>query len=247
MEKRNNFVIKKVAIIAVLAALAIVIGLIEIPWPGLIPGLRLDLSDFITIIALGIIGVKGTSIMLFVKAVVRFVLLRLGPPYGPLGGFYEEMVALLASFMYVFAFMIASRFTKDSKPIYRIAIIGVFVTAFVTVGMILANLFFTTPMYLYFMMGADGFRFHVTVFTLLKDPQYIGFLSGALGGEVNFQSFFIFVLTAFGPFNLVKASISAIIGTIVYDRLKTIPMMKNVWPTKISEDDNPDLVKEEEI
>ena len=230
--KRNNIIIRKNVTIAVLAALAIVLGLWEIPWTvGLIPALRIELSDVITLIALGLVGISGTSIMLGIKAIARFLIIRLSTSvFGPAGGMYEELIALLASFAYVFGFFISSKITLNMKTWVKHTVNVLFVTLFVSVVMVFSNFIFSTPMYLYFVLGAD--TFHPTVFTMIKDSAYTNPLLGLKMPEVSLWGFFIFCIIAYLPFNLVKASISTTIGTIVADILRIIPFIRDMMPQK---------------
>ncbi|MDL2292697.1 hypothetical protein LJC17_03835 [Acholeplasma sp. OttesenSCG-928-E16] len=235
-QQKNRAAIKRVAVIAIFSALAIVLGLWEIPWPGSIIGLRLDFSDVITVISIGIIGFKGTSIMLFIKALLRFLIIRLGAQLGPWAGMFEEFMALFASFMYVFSFMILKKVNKAKNIFIKIGIDVAFTSVFLAVTMLFFNFLFSTPMYLYFLIGADNF--HVTVFSMIGDPQYRGALAGINVKDISVFGFFIFCIVTYVPFNFVKGISSALVGTITAARLMTINYVKDIWPNKKLEKEN---------
>jgi len=216
----NQNKLRKIILTSILAALSIIIGLGEIPWPGAIISLRLDFSEVITIIAFFLLGFRGASLMLIIKAVARFLIIRLSfSPFGPLGGAYEEFVALLSSFFYLLCCVIITKllkinFNQNEKPASKLVkgVLAVFVFIFVvTVCMVSMNFFFTTPMFLYFVTGQQN-NFYITVFGMMNDVTYQNLIRNALGFEPTYSEFFRFCIVTFGPFNLVKAGISSIIA-----------------------------------
>src|SRR5690554_5266772 len=83
----------RIVFAAILAALAILVGYIEIVWP-IAPHLKLDFSEVIVLASLVLIGFKHTIGVIVVRSVVRWLITgRTDVPFP----FFGESIAIIAS------------------------------------------------------------------------------------------------------------------------------------------------------
>lgn len=101
----------RIVFAAILAALAILVGYIEIVWP-IAPHLKLDFSEVIVLASLVLIGFKHTIGVIVVRSVVRWLITgRTDVPFP----FFGESVAIIASIALVIFFLLISKLLKISN------------------------------------------------------------------------------------------------------------------------------------
>ena len=186
----NYLKLKKMLYIVAIAAIAIVIGFIQIPWGFL----KLDFSEVIILLAVLILGTKEAMIAAVLRSLIRAMFTGFLDPITILG----EVLAVLASFSVIMAYAIVKRIlNKDDKPfLYEVPVNGKSIpikewiltvsaiTVSLTVILLVFNTLFSTPMY----------------YTYFTNYSMFGYL------EQTGQSFLSYLWLNIGlyvPFNLV--------------------------------------------
>ncbi len=227
----NYLYLKKMLYIVSLSAVSIVIGLVEIPNPFSFFGpwaafVRLDFSDVVVLVALVVMGPKETVSVILLRSLIRPLIL---PKMGFAMDYVGEFLAITASLSILFAYMSARKFLKrKEEPLLYVlpvqeekltkkdwAVYLGFGIVFLSVGMLAANYFFATPLYLS-MFGATQSQtsLHFTVFSYVKDsaPPFTLF------------SFFIAALISYTPFNIMKSILIISIFLALKPRLKYLEL-----------------------
>jgi riboflavin transporter FmnP len=198
-------------IIAILSALAIAVSFIEIPNPiaGTIP-LNFDLSDLVIIVSVLIAGFIPGLIISVLRFIIRYALWSM-PRHGVLTGLYAEGVALISSLLFIGLIFIAFKLLyRKNRLIFQCLINGSFIIVVYTLLMVILNFIFITPTFFSFYSSNYNFVLYPD---FLKDQNYALFH----GNSVSRYALEIFIL--YGPFNLIKGTISVIIGIIVGHRV----------------------------
>lgn len=230
--------ILKLVLSAIFAALAIVVGLLEIVWPPA-PWLKLDFSEVVILVSLLLLGFNHTFFVIIVRSVVRW-LTSSGNTDIPFP-FFGETIAIITSLSVVLVYMLARHITrnydypriknhkKGKRSIYKVSQEGepeaspskawlattdivkiVFTTIIMAIIMIILNFFIVTPSF-----ASQGAHPFVTSF--VRSGQYHQF------GADSYSGFLWFVTSLYGPFNLVKFLINMTIFTIIkYPLMKAI-------------------------
>lgn len=219
----NYLRLKKMLYVVSLAAVSIILSLIEIPWFPPFSFLKIDLSEVAILMALLVLGNKETIMVVLLRTVAR----RLFRGFDP-ADLVGEMLAMFASFSIIFAFNLVKRILKDkSKPLmYEVAIdhkkvmLKEYIMYTVVISIILSiilttiNFFVATPLFLTLppIALSESGRVHFWVFPFIEDSFY------------TFNSYLTFVLTAYIPFNLVKGSLVTIIFLMLKPRIKYLEL-----------------------
>lgn len=211
---KKNKPLRQMVMIVMLAALTIIVGLIEIPWfaiPPFGPFLKLDFSDVIILISIILVGFKGTIPIIILKTVIRRLIFGMAP-HELLG----EFNAMVASLTIVFAVWLAklllakvskNGLTENSKLKTKEWIYTIFlVMTLQTIVMFTINFFFTTPTFasLFF---SDALFFDP--FTMMEQSDIFP----------SWQAYINFSLIAYIPFNLIKGLLVSIIYLIIKPRI----------------------------
>lgn len=198
---------RKLVLSAGLAALGVILGLLEIPYP-LAPWLNLDLSEIVVIMAISILGFKSA---LFVCVCKFFVSILFKGPVGPIA--IGQITALIASLTICCVYYFLSKYIKFEKEWISYVInmmVTMLIFAFV---MFVLNYLFVTPTYLTqkptwytdLPFALDINAFNDQYGTNMVVPEFLSFLSPY--GQAIFIIYF--------PFNFIKGVISAIVYYIV--------------------------------
>ena len=198
---------RKLVLAAVLAALGMILGLIEIPYP-FAPWLNLDLSEVVVLVAISMLGFKTA---LFVCVCKFFISILFKGPVGPIA--IGQITALIASLSICCVYYFLSRHLKLKNALVTY-IVNMFITMFVfAMIMFILNYLFVTPTYL--MQRPTWFtQLPFTVDIAAFNQQYGTNIS--VSGILNFLSPYgqaIFII--YFPFNFIKGVISAIVYYIV--------------------------------
>lgn len=198
---------RKIALSAVLAALGVILGLLEIPYP-LAPWLNLDLSEIVVIMAISLLGFKSA---LFVCVCKFFVSILFKGPVGPLA--IGQITALIASLTICCTYYFLSNHLKlkNSNLTY---LLNMLITMIIfAVVLFILNYLFVTPTYLMqkptwyteLPFALDINAFNQQYGTNIIIPKFLSFLSPY--GQAIFIIYF--------PFNFIKGIICAIVYYIV--------------------------------
>ena len=198
---------RKLVLSAALAALGMILGLLEIPYP-LAPWLNLDLSEIVVIMAISMLGFKSA---LFVCVCKFFVSILFKGPVGPIA--IGQITALIASLTICCVYYYLSRHLKLQKEWQSYAV-NMIITMFVfAMVMFILNYLFVTPTYLTqkptwytdlpFVLDINSFNQQYG--TNMSVPGFLNFLSPY--GQA--------IIIIYFPLNFIKGIISAIVYYIV--------------------------------
>jgi len=207
----NYLKLKKMLYIVAIAAIAIVIGFIQIPWGFL----KLDFSEVIILLAVLILGTKEAILAAVLRSLIRAMFTGFLDPITILG----EILAILASLSIIMAYSLIKRvLNKNDKPfLYEVPVNGksisikewVLTVSAITVSLTLILLIFntliSTPMY-------------YTYFTIYSMFGYL---------EQTGQSFLSYLWLNIGlyvPFNLVKGIAVSVIFLMIKPRIKYLQL-----------------------
>lgn len=194
---------RKLVLAAVLAALGMILGLLEIPYP-LAPWLNLDLSEVVVLVAISMLGFKTA---LFVCVCKFFISILFKGPVGPIA--IGQITALIASMTICLVYYYLSKYFKLKNELLTY-IINMIMTMFVfAMVMFILNYLFVTPTYLMqkpiwytqLPFAVDIQAFNQQYGTNIAVPGFLNFLSPY--GQAIFIIYF--------PFNFIKGIISGIV------------------------------------
>lgn len=226
MKKENHPVgqkeLIKVVFAAILAALALIVGYVEIVWP-LAPWLKLDFSEVVVLISFILLGFRHTVGVIVVRSVIRWLVTTnsTNTPFP----FFGETIAIVASISLVVIYLLVSKILKvDNKPKsketervkspYHLAKNGpvkviakeigliVIVTILMALFMVVFNFLVVTPSFL----SAGEHPFFLSFLRAGGNPR--------MGGG-NIVSYAIAITTFYAPFNLLKFASCLIIFTMM--------------------------------
>ena len=198
---------RKLVLSAALAALGMILGLLEIPYP-FAPWLNLDLSEVVVIMAISMLGFKSA---LFVCVCKFLVSILFKGPVGPIA--IGQITALIASLTICCVYYFLSQNLKLKKE-WLAYIINMFITMLIfAIVLFILNDLFVTPTYLMqkptwyseLPFALDINSFNQQYGTNISIPGFLNFLSPY--GQAIFIIYF--------PFNFIKGVISAIVYYVV--------------------------------
>lgn len=198
---------RKLVLSAALAALGMILGLLEIPYP-FAPWLNLDLSEVVVIMAISMLGFKSA---LFVCVCKFLVSILFKGPVGPIA--IGQITALIASLTICCVYYFLSQNLKLKKE-WLTYIINMFITMLIfEIVLFILNYLFVTPTYLMqkptwyseLPFALDINSFNQQYGTNISIPGFLNFLSPY--GQAIFIIYF--------PFNFIKGVISAIVYYVV--------------------------------
>lgn len=198
---------RKLVLSAALAALGMILGLLEIPYP-FAPWLNLDLSEVVVIMAISMLGFKSA---LFVCVCKFLVSILFKGPVGPIA--IGQITALIASLTICCVYYFLSQ-NLNLKKEWLTYIINMFITMLIfAIVLFILNYLFVTPTYLMqkptwyseLPFALDINSFNQQYGTNISIPGFLNFLSPY--GQAIFIIYF--------PFNFIKGIISAIVYYVV--------------------------------
>jgi riboflavin transporter FmnP len=223
----NYLRLKKMLYVVSLAAVSIVLGLVEITWP--VPGasfLKLDFSEVAILVALIVLGTKETFFVVLIRSLAR----RLFNGFSP-DGLVGEMIAMFASFAIIIAYNLSRKVLKlNEKPlIYEVSMNGnehqlretivttALIAVILTVILFALNFFITTPIYYtlpnpYVPVLSISGRLHFHVFSFIPDSPFSW-------GQYFWALFVIYI-----PFNLTKGILVSIVFMLLKPRIKYLEL-----------------------
>lgn len=198
---------RKLVLSAALAALGMILGLLEIPYP-FAPWLNLDLSEVVVIMAISMLGFKSALFVCICKFLVSILFKG---PVGPLA--IGQITALIASLTICCVYYFLSQNLK-LKQEWLTYIVNMFITMLIfAIVLFVLNYLFVTPTYLMqkptwysdLPFALDINSFNQQYGSNITIPGFLSFLSPY--GQAIFIIYF--------PFNFIKGVISAIVYYIV--------------------------------
>lgn len=219
----NYLRLKKMLYVVSLAAVSIILSLIEIPWFPPFSFLKIDFSEVAILVSLLVLGNKETMMVVLIRTIAR----RLFRGFDP-ADLVGEMLAMFASISIIVAFNMVKKMLKDkSRPLlYEVSVnhdkVGlkeylsytIAISLTLTIVLTTINFFVTTPLFLTLppiSMSESG-RVHFWAFTFIEDSFY------------TYKTYLAFILTAYIPFNLVKGSIVTIVFLMLKPKMKYLEL-----------------------
>ncbi|MBN2300672.1 MAG: ECF transporter S component [Acholeplasmataceae bacterium] len=218
----NYLRLKKMLYIVSLAAVSIVLALIEIPWP-LASYLKLDFSEIAILVSLLVLGNKETVVVVIIRTIAR----RLFRGFDP-GDVVGEMLAMFASFSIILAYNVSRKLLKiNDKPLlYEVSVNGnhvglkemivtsVVITLFLTVILYTVNFLIATPLYYTLppLSLSESGNVRFTVFSFIPDSPF------------TYQSFFWTTFVLYTPFNIVKGILVSLVFLLLKPRMKYLEL-----------------------
>lgn len=214
----KNEALKKSVLTAIFAALAVVIGFIQIPWPPA-PYLAIDFSEVIILACFITLGFKYASIAIVLRSATR-LLIGLTTTVSSFIPYFGEVIAIIASVVIILSYMLITYITKTNhKPLFGQKednpektpfvkhIINIsFVMLVFSIIMVALNFLVSVPIYI---SGGS----HIFFTTIIKDPQY-----AFLGTTV--WAYTVGIVSVYLPFNLIKGILTMVVFELVHYRLK---------------------------
>ncbi len=213
----------RVVFAAVLAALALVVGYIEIRWP-IAPWLKLDFSEVVILITFILIGFKHSLGVIVIRSVIRWLISAdsTNVPFP----FFGETVAIVASIMLVLVYYLISSLLRNNDFIRKKATDKVEIDASLVkkerityivkdiVGIILITIIMAT-----FMVVLNFFVVTPSFASQGAYPFFTSFVNSgkydALIGGSGYWKYGIFVVSVYGPFNLLKFASVMFLFTLI--------------------------------
>lgn len=198
---------RKLVLSAVLAALGMILGLLEIPYP-FAPWLNLDLSEIVVIMSISMLGFKSALFVCICKFIISILFKG---PVGPVA--IGQITALIASLTICCVYYFLS-WNLKLKQEWLTYVINMFITMLIfAIVLFILNYLFVTPTYLMqkptwysdLPFALDINSFNQQYGTNIYIPDFLSFLSPY--GQAIFIIYF--------PFNFIKGVISAIVYYIV--------------------------------
>ena len=198
---------RKLVLSAALAALGMILGLLEIPYP-FAPWLNLDLSEVVVIMAISMLGFKSA---LFVCVCKFLVSILFKGPVGPIA--IGQITALIASLTICCVYYFLSQNLKLKKE-WLTYIINMFITMLIfAIVLFILNYLFVTPTYL---------MQKPTWYTNLPFAVDIQAFNQQYGSNISIPSFFSFmspygqaIFIIYFPFNFIKGIITGVVYYLV--------------------------------
>jgi len=231
----NYLRLKKMLYIVSLAAVSIVIALIEIPNPFAFTGIfggfvKLDFSDVAILVSLFVLGTKETFYVIIIRTIAR----RLFRGFDP-GDVMGEIIAAVASISIVIGYRVALKILKiKERPLLievpvnhnkitlkETMVVSMSLAFFLSSITLAFNYLMGTPFYLsYFaFVGSEGaVPIHFTVFSFINSG------SSFAGIPLTFSNFFWMAFASYTPFNLMKGVLIGIVFLLVKPKLKYLEL-----------------------
>lgn len=211
--------IKRLTITAIFAALAIIIGYIEIPWFPPLVFLKLDFSEVVILISLVTLGFGRTTVVIVLRSVIRWLISSNNTdiPFP----FFGELLAITASLVIIASATLAFKVTKTNqtplflsdrkdREIKEISILKQFIHLLIvvlifTTFMTLLNAFITFPA----MLSAGQYYFAPIAFKEGFDKAFFA----------SFETYLSIMIIGVAPFNIVKGVLTMIAFSILHGRI----------------------------
>lgn len=176
--------VKKIVFISMASSLAIVLSLIQIPYP-IAPYMKFDPNDIIILICVVYLGWKSTSLVVFIRSFIRYFNGR-GTIFGEIAAFTSSMIFMS---IYVITKKIFDKKIKSNTLKYILSCLVALV--FTTSSLMILNYVFITP--------SNIRQTFTTGWTLMEQMN--------MSSKTYFITFIVPVLT----FNLIKWSAVSIL------------------------------------
>ncbi len=199
---------RKIVLAAILAALAMVLGVLEIPYP-FAPWLNFDLSEVVVLVAVSMLGLPYAVFVIICKF---FISLAFKGPVGPMA--IGQIAAIIASLSIAISYYYLTKVVKTKNKVVNQSIILFLTMLIFAIVMFIINYYFVTPTYLMnqptwyteLPFAVDIYAFNDVYGTTLEVPGFLSFLSPY--GQAIFFIYF--------PFNFLKGILTAVVYAFIH-------------------------------
>ena len=222
---KESLTTRQMMYVVTMSSLAIVVGVFEIPIGP--TGLKFDFSEVVILITFLMLGFKGTSFVIILRSLVRFVLpAKTGAEAHFMIKLLGEVIAVVASFLILYSYILTNKLLKvkerplledydleHEKPKVKTFVISAVLSALIlTVGITIFHILFTMPIFTSIYANPDPniSKVHYFITTFLKDPNYSDSLVDIIRN----------IIIGFGLLNVVKGVLSPIIFLLIKPRIE---------------------------
>lgn len=214
MRRKSSLVLYRMAIVAVLSALGVVLMLyVKFPYP-FASWCEIEISDLTVVVGYVLTGLPGAASIAFIKTLIHLLVM---PTHGFGGAPYVgDVAALLSSLLYLLAIYLASHVFRLFRRGFWLRMAGyLFIALFVSLGMTLLNMLFITPSFL-----APGY-------TTCFDSEAVQGVEETLGAMGFPFSYGLIILAVYIPFNLLKSALILVVYELLFNALFFHLLKKN--------------------
>lgn len=233
MRRNSSELIYKMAIIAMLSALGVVLMLYcKLPYP-FASWNEIEFSDTTILVGYVVAGWPGGIAVAVIKTLVHMLIM----PQSTGAPFIGDLAAFIASMAYLFALVISSHLLRLFNKGLKFRLVGyVFVAFFVAAVMTIANLLFITPTFL----AGNG------TYTTCFNPNSVETVVTALDSLGFHFNYFVCIVFIYLPFNFLKAALVCGVYEILFNTLIFQVLKKNPKVQKFFRKDSNKEIKEQE-
>lgn len=217
-------VITRMATLAMLSALGFVLmAFAQFPYP-MAPWLKIEISEIVTIMAYALYGFPGGIIVAIVKTALNLA-------YHGLSGLgIGDLTALFTSGMFILALFLTSHVFKWFKKGLGFRILAyIFLAAFVSTILTIANAIVITPSYLTVFGSSPRFA---TCFEEGMIQNATAYLTKDSTSTHNAWTYVGTISTIYLPFNLMKTVACCVLYELLFNRLIFVFMRKSEFFSK---------------
>ena len=205
MRRKSSLVVYRMAIIALLSALGVVLMLyVKIPYP-FASWCEIEISDLTIIVGYVLTGFPGACSIAFIKTLIHMLTM---PTSVGEALYIGDLAAILSSLLYLFGIFISSHLFHLFRKGFKFCLVGyLFIALFVAVIMTLLNFLFITPTYL-------SLRY-----TTCFDSAAVKAVEDSLGSMGFPFPYAGIIFAVYIPFNLLKSALILALYEILFNTL----------------------------
>lgn len=208
---KTTMTMREIAYIVIFSAMAIVVGMFEIPLGT--TGAKLDFSEVVILIALYIMGLKNVSFVIILRTLVRLLM----PAKTPLEAefvwkVYGEVIAIVASYVIIGSYLLGNKLLNiKEKPLLK--------AVPTEHKMISLKEFIVQPLLMTISLVVILTLFHVVVTVPVWEFVFTG---SDMFSNKNFIALIKLMVTMFGLLNLFKGLITSIVFLLLKSQIDKI-------------------------
>ena len=208
MRRKSSLVVYRMAIVALLSALGVVLMLyVKFPYP-FAAWCEIEVSDLTVVIAYVLTGFPGAFCVGFIKTLLHLLIMPTSSTVGT-ALYIGDLAAFISSMLYLLGIFVTSHLLHLFKKGFPFRLLGYVVIAlFVTIVMTLLNYLFITPSYL-----GLGYTTCFDSGAVVAVEEMLGEMLGVSYGYAAI----IFVV--YIPFNLLKCALILALYEILFNTL----------------------------
>lgn len=208
MRRKSSLVVYRMAIVALLSALGVVLMLyVKFPYP-FAAWCEIEVSDLTVIVAYVLTGFPGALAVGFIKTLLHMLIMPTSSTVGT-ALYIGDLAAFISSMLYLIGIFVTSHLLHLFRRGFKFRLLGYLIIAlFVTIVMTLLNYLFITPSYL----GLG--------YTTCFDSNAVKAVEDMLGEMLGVSyGYAAIIFTVYIPFNLIKCALILALYEILFNTL----------------------------